>query len=136
MTPKPERILSLIHHNQSERDDLTALLETEDYRLTPFASAQSFCADPLFSASDCVVLCIDELDLEDLDAVVAILDLGREAAVVVVTGNTTLAGLLLDETPADFDVLLKPVSSATLIRAIQRAKPRKGGAAPRPAREG
>ncbi len=123
-------LLSLIHQAGPERDELTAALEAEHYRVRTFTSLKSFCSDPLYGSSECVVLYVDEVYLSDLDALVAILDLERKATVVVVTGNATLAGLLLEETPAEFDVLVTPVTPATLIRTLQRAGRRKRHARP------
>ncbi len=114
-------LLAVIDDEAAARRSTAWLLESEGYRVLPFAGGDDFLAAPLPEPVDCVLLDMRMPGMGGLDVLRALAGSDDAPPVVVVTGHADIAMVVAAMRQGAADFIEKPYAADALLRAIRRS---------------
>ena len=114
-------LIAVIDDERAARLSTAWLLESEGFRVLPFAGGEDFLAAPLPAHVACVLLDMRMPGMSGLDVLRALAGRDDAPPVVVVTGHADIAMVVTAMRLRAADFIEKPYAPEALLRAIRRS---------------
>lgn len=111
----------VVDDDASVRAALVSLLESNDYRVQPFACARTFLAEPLPLDPSCLILDMQMPALGGLDVVAELARTGAGIPVIFLTGFGSIPLSVQAMKAGAIEFLTKPVQPELLLGAVRTA---------------
>jgi FixJ family two-component response regulator len=120
-TESGKRIVMVVDDDDVVRQSLVRLLQSADYQIRSYASAETFLAAPLPDQPACLILDMKLPDSSGLDVVETMAKAGATVPVICITGYGSIPMSVQAMKAGAVEFLTKPVPADTLLKAVQDA---------------
>lgn len=120
-------VIHVVDDDASFRNSIGRLLEASGYRVTLYESGEQFLRSPLCTDPGCILLDLRMAGLDGLQLQQRLSDVQTLLPVVFLTGHGDIPASVQAMKSGAEDFLVKPVSKAELLDAIERALRRYAG---------
>jgi FixJ family two-component response regulator len=117
----PDPVIHVIDDDASFRSSVGRLLEASGYRVTLYESGEQFLRSPLCTDPGCILLDLRMAGLDGLQLQQRLADVQTLLPVIFLTGHGDIPASVQAMKSGAEDFLVKPVSKAALLDAIERA---------------
>jgi len=114
-------VVFVVDDDESIRESLRALIETQGWDAEVFASAQEFLSHRCFLAPCCLVLDVSLPGLNGLDLQQRITAERADMPIIFITGHGDVPTTVRAMKAGAIEFLIKPLSAETLLKAIRSA---------------
>jgi len=114
-------VIHVVDDDASFRNSIGRLLEASGYRVTLYESGEQFLRSPLCTDPGCILLHLRMAGLDGLQLQQRLSDVQTLLPVVFLTGHGDIPASVQAMKSGAEDFLVKPVSKAALLEAIERA---------------
>jgi FixJ family two-component response regulator len=114
-------VIHVVDDDASFRNSIGRLLEASGYRVTLYESGEQFLRSPLCTDPGCILLDLRMAGLDGLQLQQRLSDVQTLLPVVFLTGHGDIPASVQAMKSGAEDFLVKPVSKAALLEAIERA---------------
>ncbi len=121
MSSHAPRTVFVIDDDEMVRDSLCALLQSRDFAVVDFPSAQDFLARRAGTDGSCLILDIHMPGMTGLDLVKLLRERGDSIPVILITGRTDPSIQVQARASGVAALLDKPIAASRLFAAIEQA---------------
>jgi two-component system response regulator FixJ len=114
-------VVHVIDDDEAVRESLTFLLETADFKVMAYDSAASFLGSAAAAPGGCVITDVRMPDMNGLDLVRRMRDLGVGLPVIVITGHGDVPLAVEAMKAGVVDFIEKPFDDEAILAALQTA---------------
>ncbi|WP_213989464.1 response regulator [Sodalis sp. dw_96] len=114
-----DHIVYVVDDDNSVRQSIVSLLQSEDYHVADFASAQAFLGQPFSHLPSCVILDMNMPLSDGFEVVETLGKTGRTFPVIFITGYGTIPMSVKAMKAGAYEFLTKPIVSEQLLNAVR-----------------